>query len=453
MGRTILIADSDQSVRQQLSQALRGWGYAPVEVATGPEVIKRLEQELPAAMLLDMNLSGDLAKEILRQVKRHNSDVGVIVIAASILTDDIISALVSGGDDFITRPINFEELEIRIRSLIKTRDKHAEDARHNAARVAKFSFDQIIGRSPSMLETVRLARRVAESEVSSVLLQGESGTGKDLMAKAIHYASKHAEHPFVAINCAALPANLIESELFGHEKGAFTDAKSRKAGLLEQANCKGTVFLDEISELDINLQAKLLRVLEEGSFRRVGGLKDVPFWARIIAASNRDLKRECEARRFRLDLYYRLAVIQLDIPGLSERGDDVLLLAQHFVDLNNISGRQKIKGLTPEAIRAFRLYDGPGNVRELRNVIERAMILEDGDIISTRYLPHDIVRQIASRNNVTVFKNHGALNHVSEFTNVAWPIIKPECPDCLWRKPLDFLAPANVIEVNEVLGQ
>src|SRR6267143_2087806 len=253
-----------------------------------------------------------------------------------------------------------------------------------------FSFDRIIGRSPVMHETVNLARRVAMSEVSCVLLQGESGTGKDCLAKAIHYASRRAQAPFLAINCAALPSNLIESELFGHEKGAFTDAKCRKEGLLEQAD-GGTILLDEISELDINLQAKLLRVLEEGSFRRVGGLKDVPFWARIIAASNRDLKQECEARRFRLDLYYRLAVIQLDIPGSSERGDDVLLLAQHFVDLNNISGRQKIKGFTPEVIRAFRLYDWPGNVRELRNVIVRAMILEDGDIISTRYLPRDIV--------------------------------------------------------------
>jgi transcriptional regulator with PAS, ATPase and Fis domain len=233
---------------------------------------------------------------------------------------------------------------------------------------------------------LRLARKVAESEVSSVLLQGESGTGKDLVAKAIHYASKHADHSFIAINCAVLPSNLIESELFGYEKGAFTDARARKAGLLEQANGGGTVFLDEISELDINLQAKLLRVLEEGSFRRVGGLKDVSFSARVIAASNRDLKLECGARRFRLDLYYRLAIIQLDIPRLSERGDDVLLLAQHFIDLNNTNGRQKIKGFTPEALRAFRLYDWPGNVRELRNVIERAMILEDGDIISTRYL-------------------------------------------------------------------
>ena len=385
MGRTILIAHADQSVRQTLSQAFRGWGYMPVAVATGSEVIKRLEQELPAAMLLDMNLSGDMAKEVLRRVK-HEPDVGVLVIAASIRCDDIISALVAGGDDFITKPINFEELQIRISGLIKTREKQSKDAAESEERTPKFSFDHIIGRSAAMQETLLLARRVAESEVSSVLLQGESGTGKDMVAKAIHYASKRAEHPFVAINCAALPANLIESELFGYEKGAFTDAKNRKEGLLEQANCNGTIFLDEISELDINLQAKLLRVLEEGSFRRVGGLADVPFRARVIAASNRDLIQETEDGRFRLDLYYRLAVIQIDIPRLTDRDDDVLLLAQHFVD-GARNGRRHIAGLTTEAIRRFQQYNWPGNVRELRNVIERAMILEDGEMISARYLP------------------------------------------------------------------
>jgi DNA-binding NtrC family response regulator len=385
MGRTILIADADQSVRGKLSQALTRWGYAPVEAATETEVFKSLEQEHPVAMLLDMNLSGDTAKEVLRQVK-HEPDVGVLVMAASSRCDDIISALVAGGDDFITKPINFEELQIRISGLIKTREKQRKDATESEERTPKFSFDQIIGRSAVMLETLRLARRVAESEVSSVLLQGESGTGKDMVAKAIHYASKRAEHPFVAINCAALPANLIESELFGYEKGAFTDAKNRKEGLLEQANCNGTIFLDEISELDINLQAKLLRVLEEGSFRRVGGLADVPFRARVIAASNRDLRQESEARRFRLDLYYRLAVIQIDIPRLTDRDDDVLLLAQHFID-GARNGRRHIAGLTSEAIRRFQQYHWPGNVRELRNVIERAMILEDGEMISARYLP------------------------------------------------------------------
>lgn len=254
-----------------------------------------------------------------------------------------------------------------------------------------FGFDRIIGRSSAMRETINLARRVAESEVSCVLLQGESGTGKDCLAKAIHYGSKRAHAPFVAINCAALPSNLIESELFGHEKGAFTDAKSRKEGLLEQAD-GGTILLDEISEMDINLQAKLLRVLEEGSLRRVGGLKDVPFTARVIAASNRDLRQETKEGRFRLDLYYRLAVINIEIPPLRQRGDDVLLLAEHCLSsFADRMGRPNIRGLSPEVARAFKLYDWPGNVRELRNVIERAIVLEDGEVISGKSLPEGIL--------------------------------------------------------------
>lgn len=252
-----------------------------------------------------------------------------------------------------------------------------------------FRFEQIIGDSPAMHQTIRLARRVARSDVSCVLLQGESGVGKDCIAKAIHQASPRANNPFVAINCAALPSNLIESELFGYEKGAFTDAKARKEGLLEQAD-GGTILLDEITELDINLQAKLLRVLEEGTFRRVGGLRDVHFTARVISASNRNIKKETEGGRFRLDLYYRLAVVQIDIAPLRERGDDILLLAEHcLTKCGERMGRENIHCLSPEVARAFRHYDWPGNVRELRNVIERAVLLEDGDVISTKCLPSD----------------------------------------------------------------
>jgi transcriptional regulator with PAS, ATPase and Fis domain len=239
-----------------------------------------------------------------------------------------------------------------------------------------------------MKKMLGLAAKVAESQVSSVLLQGESGTGKDLVAKAIHYGSERTERPFVAVNCAALPATLIESELFGYEKGAFTDAKARKEGLFEQAE-GGTLLLDEIGELELSLQAKLLRVLEEGAFRRVGGLKDIPLDVRVLAASNRDLKTESEAGRFRLDLYYRLSIIQIDIPPLRERGDDVLLLSQHYIDTlgARLKRNRKITGLTPEASEVFRKYKWPGNVRELRNVIERALILEDSDHITTEYLP------------------------------------------------------------------
>jgi len=229
--------------------------------------------------------------------------------------------------------------------------------------------------------------------VSSVLLQGESGTGKDLVAKAIHYQSNRSEGPFVAINCAALPGTLIESELFGYEKGAFTDAKARKEGLFQQAE-GGTLFLDEIGELELSLQAKLLRVLEEGAFRRVGGLKDIPFDARVIAASNRDLKNESEAGRFRLDLYYRLSVIQIDIPSLRERGDDVLLLTDHYLESFGKRLRKRVRTIAPEVAAAFRRYEWPGNVRELRNVIERALILEDGDVITMKYVPRAVIEGI-----------------------------------------------------------
>src|SRR5213075_835470 len=261
-------------------------------------------------------------------------------------------------------------------------------------RSQQFSFDQIIGQSPAIREMLSMAQKVAESEVSSVLLQGESGTGKDLVAKAIHYHSNRAEGPFVAINCAALPGTLIESELFGYEKGAFTDAKARKEGMFEQAE-GGTLLLDEIGEVELSLQAKLLRVLEEGTFRRVGGLKDIPFDARIIAASNRDLRRESEVGRFRLDLYYRLSVIQIDIPALRERGDDILLLAEHYIEMLNerLRLRRRLRGLAPDVTAAFRSYGWPGNVRELRNVVERAMILEDSDLVTTEYLPRDLMAQ------------------------------------------------------------
>jgi DNA-binding NtrC family response regulator len=330
------------------------------------------------------------------QSQLHDSNCRVPIVFISGHGDGEVRgrALEAGAVDFLQKPFTEKALFKAIGPLVNlapassTGHVEIKSQAFPLALKEKFGFDQIIGRSAVMQEMLRLALKVAESQVSSVLLQGESGTGKDLVAKAIHYASSRASHPFIAINCAALPSHLIESELFGHEKGAFTDAKTRKEGLLEQGGLGGTIFLDEISELDINLQAKLLRVLEDGCFRRVGGLKDVPFDARVIAASNLDLKGESTAGRFRLDLYYRLAVIQIDMPPLSERGDDVLLLAQHFITRG---GPENVSALAPEVASAFRRYDWPGNVRELRNVIERSAVLEEGDTISLRYLPHGML--------------------------------------------------------------
>src|SRR5687767_3721922 len=315
------------------------------------------------------------------------------MVTGAMVIQNTISALRGGAYDFIGKPINLEELRVTIRNAIEARHLRREVEQVRKEREREFNFRQIVGESPAMKKMLGLAAKVAESEVSSVLLQGESGTGKDLVAKAIHYGSQRAERPFVAINCAALPATLIESELFGYEKGAFTDAKARKEGLFEQAE-GGTLLLDEIGELELSLQAKLLRVLEEGAFRRVGGLKDIALDVRVLAASNRDLKTESEAGRFRLDLYYRLSIIQIDIPPLRERGDDALLLSQHYIDtIGSRLRRNKITGLSPEVTMIFRNYAWPGNVRELRNVIERALILEDSHTITPEYLPGGLISE------------------------------------------------------------
>jgi DNA-binding NtrC family response regulator len=387
----ILIVDDDQAIRWALAEALRSWDYQPVDAGTVAAGVAAFESEEPAAVLLDIDLPDGSGLDALREIKQRQPDAVVIMITANVVLQNTISALRGGAYDFVGKPVNLEELRVTIRNGIEASRLRREVTQVRRERARQFSFDQIIGESPAVRRMLNLARKVAESEASSVLLQGESGTGKDLVAKAIHYGSRRAESPFVAINCAAIPSTLIESELFGYEKGAFTDAKARKEGLFEQAE-GGTLFLDEIGELELGLQAKLLRVLEEGTFRRVGGLKDIPLDVRVVAASNRDLKAEGERGTFRVDLYYRLSVIQIDIPPLRERGDDILLLTDHYVKTfgERLRLKKKIRGLAPDVRETFLAYAWPGNVRELRNVVERALILEDGDLITTEYLPRDL---------------------------------------------------------------
>jgi DNA-binding NtrC family response regulator len=378
-------------VRWALTEALRSWGYAYAEAGSVASAIAAFETEQPAAVLLDVNLPDGSGLDGLHEIKRRQPEAVVIMMTGNVLVADTIAALRGGAYDFVGKPINLEELQITIRNGIEAQSLRKEVKLIRRERARQFNFDQIVGDSQGLRDVFALAKKVAQSEVSSVLLQGESGTGKDMVAKAIHYGSRRVDMPFIAINCAAIPANLIESELFGYEKGAFTDAKARKEGLFEQAE-GGSLFLDEIGELELSVQAKLLRVLEEGSFRRVGGLRDLPLDVRVVASSNRDLRAESETGRFRLDLYYRLSVIQIDIPPLRERGDDAILLAQHYITQFNERLRKRVRGLSPEVIETFRQYPWPGNVRELRNVIERVMILEDGDLITTTYLPRGFGR-------------------------------------------------------------
>jgi DNA-binding NtrC family response regulator len=382
----ILIVDDEETMRSLLGEALSEWGYETIPAANVTTALAEFDANQPTLILLDINLPDGSGLDALRQIKQRQADAVVIMVTSEVIIENTLAALRGGAYDFIGKPVNLDELQVTIRNGIEAQALRKEVRGFRRERAKQFSFEQIIGNSTSLREVIQLAKKVAASEVSSILLQGESGTGKDLIAKAIHYASRRAEAPFVAINCAAIPANLIESELFGYEKGAFTDAKARKEGLCEQAE-GGTLLLDEIGELELGLQAKLLRVLEEGAFRRVGGLKDVPLDVRLVVATNRDLKTESEAGRFRLDLYYRFSVIQIDMPALRERNDDVITLANHYINYFNKQFNKRVRGLSPEVTERFRNYKWPGNVRELRNIIERVMILEEGDIITSKYLP------------------------------------------------------------------
>jgi DNA-binding NtrC family response regulator len=407
---TILVVDDERLIRWALTEALKGWGYAPVEAESGRAALDLYDSEHPAIVLLDINLPDRSGLDVLREIRRREPHAVVIMITAAVLVENAVAALRAGAYDFVGKPINLEELRVTIRNALEAGRMRRELSTIRGERAQKFGFEQIVGDSPAMRSMIAIARKVAASEVSSVLLQGESGTGKDLVAKAIHYVSRRSEMPFVAINCAAIPSTLIESELFGYEKGAFTDAKARKEGLFEQAE-GGTLFLDEIGELELGLQAKLLRVLEEGAFRRVGGLKDIALDVRVIAASNRDLKAESGRGRFREDLYYRLSVIQIDIPPLRERGEDVLLLAEHYLRTLGGTLRRGARSISPGVAEALRRYPWPGNVRELRNIIERVLILEEGDTVTMEYLPPNVT---AGLKKEVAANNGGALADADE---------------------------------------
>ncbi len=390
----ILIVDDERFVRMTLGEALRSWNYEAFEAGTIADARTVFEREEPSVVLLDIDLPDGSGLDVLSDIKEKFPDTIAIMVTGNVDVENTIASLRGGAHDFIGKPIRLEELRVTLRNALETRQLRREVKHSRRERSSELGFAQIIGESATIKKSIELARRVAESDVMAILLQGATGTGKDLFARAIHFRSERRDAPYLAINCAALPANLIESELFGYEKGAFTDAKARKEGLFEQAH-GGTIFLDEIGEVELGLQAKLLRVLEEGMFRRVGGLRDIHFDARIVAASNRDLKRESEEGNFRLDLYYRLSVIQIDIPPLHERSDDVLLLAQYYIEKANQKRRGKLlKGLSKETAEIFKHYAWTGNVRELRNVIERASILEDGEWIATDYLPQDLLRSV-----------------------------------------------------------
>ena len=387
--KRILIVDDEKLVRWALSQKCAEFGYQALEAENGEEAIRALQNDSVDAVLLDVHLPDLSGIEVLEKLKQAGETRSIIMMTADPQLDDVKAALRLGAYDFVSKPINFEELSVTLQNALEAGALRTEVESLRGEVRRRAGYHDVIGVSRKITELMKFVYKVAGSEATTILIQGESGTGKDLVAKAIHYHSSRAERPFVAINCSAIPETLMEAELFGHEKGAFTDAKAMKKGLFEVAD-GGTLFLDEIGELSPLLQAKLLRVLEDQVIRRVGGVRDIQVDVRVIAASNRDLEREVREGRFRQDLFYRLAIIAIYLPALRERKEDIVPLVEFFLAHYNRKFRKSDQALSEDTRRLLLNYDLPGNVRELKTALERAMILEEGNLLRPADLPFSV---------------------------------------------------------------
>ncbi len=403
---TILVVDDENLIRWSMKQKLESWNFQVLEASSIQQAMVRLQSDQPDLVTLDIKLPDGSGIDLLRKIREDLPQLPVILITAFGAVDVAVQALKMGAYDFIEKPINFEKLENVVRNALEISALKTQVAQANKSIRSRFSIDNIIGNSKEITEVLDLIRRLARAGASTLLVQGESGTGKELVSRALHYESGRRDKPFVALNCAAIPETLIETELFGYEKGAFTDAKTQKRGVFEMAN-GGTVFLDEISEMHLNLQSKFLRVLEDLTFRRVGGVKDMTVDVQVVASTNRNLEQAVKEGKFREDLYYRLSMLPILIPPLRERSADIPMLVNHFVHRYNQQFRKNVKGAKPEALKMMREYPWPGNVRELKNAIERAMILADGEYIEVDLLP---IRISDPASNQTVV--HAAGDHL-----------------------------------------
>jgi DNA-binding NtrC family response regulator len=374
-----LIVDDESLLRWSLRERLAREGYRILEAGTASEALAQASEGVDL-MLLDFKLPDGDGLSVLRKVKEQTPDTLVILMTAFSTVDNAVEAMKLGAYHYVNKPFNLDEVALLVEKALETSQLRREVRALRSTQGRDYGLDAIIGASPAMTTIKSLIARVAKSPASTVLLTGETGTGKDLAAKAIHYNSERSTRAFVNITCSALPEQLLESELFGHERGAFTDARQQKRGLFETAD-GGTIFLDEIGEMTQGLQSKLLRFLEEKTFKRVGGLADIRVDVRVVAATNRDLEKEVKSGKFREDLFYRLQVMPIVLPPLRERRGDVTLLASYYIDQFNREFRKKIRGLTPAAAALLEQYQWPGNVRELRNAIERAMLLVDRDYL------------------------------------------------------------------------
>ncbi len=389
MPKTILIIDDEKTIRWSLGEALSTSGYETIEAETAQGGIAKFRDASPDLVLLDMKLPDGSGLDVLKTIRGEDPALPVIMMTAYAELETAVEAMKAGAYDFVAKPYSAEKLRVTIANALETQRLKSEIAYLRSSSTETSFFSQFIGRSPAMAEIFEKIRKIGQSKASTILITGESGTGKELVARAIHACSHEDQRPFMEINCASVPENLLESELFGYEKGAFTDAKTRKKGLVELAE-GGTMFLDEIGEMGITLQSRLLRVLENKTFRRVGGVKDMTVNTRIISATNRDLQEAIREKVFREDLYYRLKVIPLHIPPLRERRDDIPLLVNHFIERFNRELGKQVAPAGSDVMGLFVQYDWPGNVRELKNVVERAMLLDAQDSLLVSHLPPEI---------------------------------------------------------------
>lgn len=389
MKPSILIVDDDEVMQETLSDVLRKRGYEIFTVGSGNGALPMIKKNVIDLILLDMRLPDIDGLEVLKKIKEFDNEILVIMMTAYSDVQTAVSAMKSGAYDYINKPFELEELKLLIEKGLEMKSLINEVRRLHRQQKENYQNSHIYGVSPQIHYVKELIGMISKTHKTSVLIQGESGTGKELAANAVHYNSHRSDKPLMKINCSAIPDSLLESELFGYEKGAFTDAKNTKKGLFELAD-SGTVFLDEIGDMNPFLQSKILRVLENQTFMRVGGEREIKVDIRIVAATNKDLETMVREGFFRKDLYYRLKVMVVEMPPLRDRLEDILLLSNLFIEENNKEFNKNIKGFSDEAKKLMVQYSWPGNVRELKNVIERAMILTDQEVITPKHLPFEL---------------------------------------------------------------